>query len=258
MVYYSAQSRRPLLLLSHTVRRLLGPACAICRRATTGTADLCRSCQEILDNQRVNPSRQCLRCALEPGSQTPQAEDFALDCGECSSNPPPFERTIAALRYGPSAAFLVNRLKHHHQLGCLRPMAALMIEAIEQRLSDPARQIDLLVPVPLPAGRLSQRGFNQALELAKPLAARFGLAIDRHSCVALGEHRPRQQLGAAQRRTGLRQRFGVDTSVVGKRVAIVDDVVTTTSTVRALGEALITAGAVSCEVWCFARTPKDR
>ncbi len=251
MVYYS-RLRRQLAALGAISKTLLEPVCAICAQPCTAAAGLCAECQDIVKYQEVIASRHCPGCALELSAGT------SLACGECCADPPPFTRTIAALRYGPTARLLVNQLKHRQRLSCLPPMVDLMVRAIEGHGLSPTRRVDLLAPVPLPTRRLLARGFNQAHELAKPLGRRFGIPVDGRCCKVLGDYSPSQQLGARQRRAMLRQRFVAHDRVAGKHIAIVDDVVTTTSTARAIGQALIDAGASGCELWCFARTPKDR
>lgn len=116
-----------------------------------------------------------------------------------------------------------------------------------------ARHVEGLVPVPLHGGRLAERGFNQAHELARPLAARLGLPILSDVCARTAATPPQAGLPARQRRRNLRGAFSAAPCARGRHLAIIDDVMTTGSTASALAEALFEAGAASVEVWAVAR-----
>ena len=137
-----------------------------------------------------------------------------------------------------------------------RALGQLLVGVAEsQRL---AETVDALVPVPLHPGRLRARGFNQAFEVARPVAAATGLpllvrGIHRHAST-----RPQSLLAAHERYRNLRGAFRIRRGLKGMNVAIVDDVITTGATVNALAESLREAGAGEIHAWALARVPPRR
>lgn len=115
------------------------------------------------------------------------------------------------------------------------------------------RRPDGLIPVPLHPARLSERGFNQARELARPLVRGGRLRLLDDVCCRIAATPPQAGLSAQQRYRNLAGAFAVTGDLAGRHVAIVDDVLTTGSTAAALSRELLRAGAVSVEVWAVAR-----
>jgi len=165
-------------------------------------------------------------------------------------NPPPFIRSYAALRYEAPVNHLISRFKFHRQLHLAKPLAWLMIEGVGELREPP----DVLIPVPLHPQRLRERGFNQSLELARVVARHYGLRLDWHLCRRVRATPPQSELDRKQRWKNLRGAFEVSGNLAGRRVVLLDDVVTTGATVRALGKVLLQAGAAGIEVWTLART----
>lgn len=112
---------------------------------------------------------------------------------------------------------------------------------------------DLLLPVPLHSSRLRQRGYNQALELARPVAKHLNLPLDVSSCTRNRTTSDQIGLSAKKRALNLKDAFSVNTRFHDKRVAIIDDVMTTGSTVNELTQQLIRAGVSHVDVWVCAR-----
>ncbi len=172
-------------------------------------------------------------------------------CGSCLKQPPPYERCIAPLRYCHPVDHLLTRLKFHEKLAIARLLGELMAEWLE-----PDEPPDLLIPVPLHPGRLRERGYNQALELARPIGKRLGIPVDLRHCRRTVPTAPQSGLDAKRRRANLRNAFSVANALKGKDVAIVDDVVTTGHTVAELARTLRKAGVGRIEVWACARAPR--
>lgn len=129
-------------------------------------------------------------------------------------------------------------------------LGSLMAEDITRRkLTLP----DILLPVPLHSSRLRQRGYNQALELARPIAKQLGLQLDTRSCTRKKLTSDQVGLSASKRKTNLKGAFEVNCSFKDKHVAVIDDVMTTGSTVNELSQQLIRAGARQVDVWVCAR-----
>ena len=112
---------------------------------------------------------------------------------------------------------------------------------------------ELLLPVPLHPKRLRERGFNQALEIARPLGRRFQIPVEARACRRIRATRPQSELALAERRGNLRGAFAVRGALTARHLAIVDDVVTTGATVSALARVLLRQGVQRVDVWAVAR-----
>ncbi|MDE2090726.1 MAG: ComF family protein [Gammaproteobacteria bacterium] len=116
---------------------------------------------------------------------------------------------------------------------------------------------DLLIPVPLHAAHLRERGFIQALELAWPVARRLRLHFAHHNlCVRGKDTAVQSELDAVARRRNLHAAFAIHRSLTGMHVAILDDVLTTGATAAALSLTLRQTGTASVQIWCLARTAR--
>lgn len=224
-------------------RVVFPPCCALCGEDGARGRDLCAACDAELPRNLAC----CARCALPLA--TP-----ALACGECLRRPPAFDAALAPLRYEWPIDRLVTRLKFSVDLAVGRVLSELLRDAV-RAASD---RIDLVVPVPLHLERLRERGFNQALELARPMARSLALPLDHGVLVRTRATPPQTGLAAADRRRNLRDAFAVRGSVAGRSIALVDDVVTTTATVRECARVLKRAGAERVEVWAVARAAGPR
>jgi len=112
---------------------------------------------------------------------------------------------------------------------------------------------DLLIPVPLHRKRIRTRGFNQAVEIAKPIAKQLKITIDIKSCQRIKNTQPQTQLSAKARHTNVRNVFKVKSEIRAPYIAIIDDVVTTGNTVSEFAKALKKNGALRVDVWACAR-----
>lgn len=182
----------------------------------------------------------CPQCALP----TPAG----AVCGACLKHPPAFARTRAALVYAWPLDRLVPRLKYHGQLAA----APVLAECLASRVSGTAP--DRMIPMPLHAARVRERGFNHAAEIAKELARRLQLPVDTTSCRRVRDTAPQMALKVEDRRRNVRGAFACDEDLRGLRIAVVDDVMTTGTSLDELAKTLIAAGAASVENWVVART----
>jgi ComF family protein len=181
----------------------------------------------------------CPGCA-RPG-QAPES------CAECSERPPVWARAIVPWAWAFPIDALVTRFKYGGALHYGALLGRLLAEACC------GSRPDGLVPVPLHGARLAERGFNQAHELARPVARALGVPILPDLCRRPVAAPPQAGLGARQRYRNLDGAFTVLPGARGLRLAVIDDVLTTGSTVRALASALLDGGASSVEVWAVAR-----
>lgn len=179
-------------------------------------------------------------------------------CGRCLKKPPPIERTHAAFRYGFPLDRLLPRFKFHRDLAAGRELAGWMIEALRD-----VERPDALIAVPLHPRRLRQRGYNQALELARPLARTFDLPILQQVLHRVRDIAPQAGLGALARRRNPRGAFAIGRDLrnrahIPAHVALVDDVMTTGATLYACAKVLRRAGVKRIDAWVMARVPPPR
>ena len=211
--------------------------CEICA-ARSGNRLLCEGCARDLP---WHEAASCPVCALP----TPLGET----CGACLGKPPAFDRTIAPFDYAAPLDTLVLRLKYGARLPLVRTVAEPMIKRLKGEESP-----DLIVPMPLSKKRLAERGFNQAAEIAKPIAAWFQLPLDLDACARVRETRAQAELPWKERRKNVRRAFACQRDFSGKTVALVDDVMTTGATMNELAREVKKAGAARVLVWVVART----
>lgn len=226
-------------------RWLLPHYCLLCAGPGDTGRDLCNDCAGDLPWNRT----PCRRCANPMVPGTPPASL----CGRCQRGeiPDGFDRLHAPLLYDFPVDRLVLGLKFHKALAHGRVLGDLMADAVTRGGIDLP---DALVPVPLHARRLRERGFNQARELARPLRARLGLPIADGLVQRTTTAPPQAELPLARRRQNIRHQFHCRRPPPA-HIAIVDDVVTSASTVAELARCLKRAGAERVDVFAVARTP---
>ena len=221
------------------VATLLPQDCFLCA-ASSGDSLLCPPCTASLP--RLTTER-CPICALPtPGSSV---------CGACLKKAPHFDATLAVFRYAFPVDSLVQALKYAHRLAA----AGFLGEALAQ--GSPAARPDLILPVPLSAERLAQRGFNQALEIARPLARTLGVPLETRHIHRRRDTSPQASLPWKERAKNIRQAFECDIDLTGKTVLLVDDVMTTGATLNELARTLKAPGATRVENWVLALALKD-
>ncbi|OOG28095.1 amidophosphoribosyltransferase [Thioalkalivibrio denitrificans] len=229
-------------LMDTLLRVLYPPLCMVCRAPGHDDLDICAPCRCELPWF----TRGCRLCArVLPEGAGPV-------CGACLRRPPPFDATRAAFHYGPPLDRLVAAFKYRGRLAQGRLLAQLWTEA----LSAPTPLPDLILPVPLHPRRLRERGFNQALELARPLARTLDIPLAPALIRRVVPTPPQQTLRGRERRRNVRHAFEIAPVLAAhppRSVALVDDVMTTGSTVDEIARVLKRAGVERVEVWVLAR-----
>ncbi|MFC3154583.1 ComF family protein [Gilvimarinus japonicus] len=222
--------------------------CLLCRQSADQI--LCAGCAAHLKTLIIG-EHQCRQCAL------PLDTDIEY-CGECLATPPAFDRIVAPCRYGHPLDYLIGRAKHHHCLGSARVLSALMAGYVQQyyRVLPQREWPTKVVAVPLHWRRHISRGFNQTHPLARAGARAIGLPLSRKLLKRTRATEPQQGLTRRQRLQNLHGAF-VARDLKGQRVALVDDVVTTTTTAREISKVLRRAGAAEVHIWALARTPAN-
>jgi len=231
----------PMLL-----RRLLPASCALC--GMEAEEALCTPCSaQFFGSDALRP--RCPRCANPLPAQSRGL------CGTCLSEPPAFDATIVAADYAAPVDQLVLQLKFAQRLALAPLMAGLLRDAVLMRpdYALPA----LLCPVPLGPQRLVERGYNQALEIARPLAKALGVALHPRLVARTRETQAQSGVAPDKRRQNIAHAFVVDDPalVAGRHIGVVDDVMTSGQTLNVLAEELKRCGAARVSNLVFARTP---
>mgnify|MGYP000846253587 CR=1 FL=1 len=224
--------------------------CLLCGTLSNRPLDLCRECEADLP---FNHSA-CQRCALPLQTLPVSSSVFGFQCGKCLASPPDYTHCIAPLRYEFPVDTLINSFKHRGQFSRGSILAELLLRNIKAQEALP----DLIAPVPLHWRRQFVRGFNQAYWLARYIGTRLSIPVDSR-LLSRHKHTASQQgLSRKQRLNNLKDAFRLNHDIEGKNIALIDDVVTTGSTMSELSRLLRKAGAHHVEIWCLARTPLDK
>ena len=212
---------------------LFGGSCFLCRGSARTV--LCAQCDA--DLPRLEHAL-CPRCALE-------SPDGAV-CGRCLAHAPAYDATYAALSYDFPADALVHALKFRGELALAPLLAGFLAPKVR------STRIDHVVAVPLSAERLRNRGYNQAVEIARHLRRD---ALELALCERTRDAPPQIELPYGERQRNVRGAFRCTRSLDGARIAVVDDVMTTGATLDEIARTLKGAGAAHVENWVVARTP---
>ncbi len=228
--------------------RLLPPTCVLCQRAGQPGRDLCLACELALPVL----TQPCRGCALPL-----YAGAGSTLCGQCLQGHTHVHITVAACRYAEPVSMLITRFKYQRQLAAGRTLTQLLLASIDARYRG-HNLPELLLPVPLHPQRLRQRGYNQSLLICRDLGRALHIPVDPAMLQRQRMTPPQQGLSARERRHNLRQAFALASSWQCQRyqrVALIDDVVTTMSTVNEIAQ-LLQQGreqALEIHLWCLAR-----
>lgn len=219
---------------------LLPPICLLCGAAGADGRDLCAGCAADLPRN----ASACPVCAL------PLSTGQMGRCDSCRTHPPPYDRTFAPFRYRPPIDFLIRRLKFSGRLSHARLLGDLFATALAERGGS---WPDCIIPVPLHPLRLRERGFNQALELARPTARRWRIPLLTEGLRRVRYTPPQTRLDARARQTNPLGAFALSKPLPSGRVALLDDVMTTASTITECARVLRAGGATDIEIWIISR-----
>ena len=219
-------------------RFVLPPRCMACGDEGCDGIELCEGCLATLPRNEVH----CQRCAL------PLVRDVEL-CGACQKHPRPWDGVWVPFRYDTPIDRLESRFKFGGSLAAGRTLSACWA-----RCDAPSALPEAIVPVPLHVSRLRSRGFNQALELIRPVARKHGIRVLGHALRRHRETQAQSDLDAVSRARNVHRAFAATAALPVDHVAVVDDVMTTGATLAACVLALREAGARRVDVWALART----
>ena len=197
---------------------------------------LCQACFKGLPWQNTN---HCPQCGL--------ASDGNL-CGSCINSSPHFDATYAVFSYEFPVDVLMQRYKYGNMLSLSTLFGQLLNDKIKQET------IDLIIPMPMHPQRLKIRGFNQALEIARFLNTPQHNKLDYKSVIRKTLTPPQASLPLKERIENIKGAFNVNADLTGKKIVIVDDVMTTGASLNEMARTLKKAGAAHVECWVVART----
>jgi ComF family protein len=225
---------------------LLKQNCLLCASPGANIHAVCRAC---LNDLPWHPTTSCPQCGL--------ASDGSL-CGSCISSPPDFDITCSVFIYGFPIDAMMQRYKYGNMLSLSQTFGQLLNEKVRLgALND--NQIDLIIPMPMHPTRLKERGFNQAHEIAKVLCNNHPSnnhkdKLDFKSAQRVKLTPPQASLPLKARVKNIKGAFKVIGDLSDKRIAIVDDVMTTGASLNELAKTLKKSGASHVECWVVART----
>ena len=231
----------PLSSQKRLADRLFPQDCVLCGDPAAALL-LCAACRADLP---LLPAMRCPVCALPTAQGTP--------CGHCISDPPAFDATAAAMAY----AYPLEPLILHYKYGTGMPLASLFADAINGVIPADGPP-DVVTAIPLSRARLVERGFNQALEIAKPLAGKRGIPLRADLGVRIRHTGAQADLPYRERRKNVRGAFACIEDLGGMTIAVVDDVMTTGSTLDEFARTLKQRGAMRVVNWVLARTLPHR
>ncbi len=214
-------------------------SCVLCGNSCSNNICLCNACLQELPIIEHG----CKTCGLPMQIENTQ-------CGQCISNTPPISHCISLMSYVPPIDHLIQNMKYHNQLA--------IADLLGQLLADKIIKADLplpeqIIPIPLHISRLQRRGFNQSVEIARPLSKKLNIPLNLTDCSRVRATSPQFNLSIQERAGNMQNAFEVLRSLNVKHVAIIDDVMTTGSTVWEFARVLKKAGIETIDVWTCAR-----
>lgn len=213
-------------------------SCILCTSQDAGAHGLCQPC---LDELPWHDAPQCPQCGTLSNG---------LTCGNCLHNQPDFDATHALFSYDYPLDRLLQHYKYRESLHLANAFAQLWFD---KKTHDYAH-IDLIIPMPMHSIRLKQRGFNQALEIAKIISKNANIKLDYTACQRIKFTPPQATLPHKERIKNMRGVFECTKNLSGLNIAVIDDVMTTGASLNELAKTLKQAGAAHVECWVIART----
>lgn len=225
----------------HVVDFALPPRCPGCGAVTQEAHRFCLDCWQKLT---FLGEPCCARCGLP----FEYSSGEGVECGQCLSNPPAYDRLRAAVAYGEIARAVALKLKYGGRPG----VAATLADFMQRHLAG-EEQGAVLAPVPLHRWRIWRRGYNQSALIASALARRTGLPVQLDLLARVKATPPLRGLGRRERALAVRGAFRANEAARGRTVILVDDVHTSGATANACAKALKRSGATRVNIICWAR-----
>lgn len=223
--------------------------CLLCDLQTSEKTLICHDCFAELPR----PINACYQCGLPLGSET-RSQNKAQICGICLSQTPSFDYTVTPFLYAQPVDYLIQQFKFSGQLVAGYALAKLMLKIIKPLTHGRPQAI---MPVPLHAKKLKSRGYNQAQELAYPIAKALAIDIDLTSCTRIKDTQSQSRLAKTERIINMQNAFALKSPISAEHVVLIDDIMTTGNTLNELAKQLKHAGVKKVGVWACARAILD-
>ena len=245
--------------LKNSLNMFLPQVCLLCGGTASPLHDLalCDAC--IADLPVLGET--CLRCAnpLEPHRD--KLGEFLYQpallqtrqCGQCLSHPPHFDHTVAFFPYTTPFNHFIQSVKFKGKLATARLLGKLFAQQLANCIDLQDNKPDGILPVPLHPSRQRERGYNQALEIALPVAKHLRIPILNNLASRIKATPAQTSLSLQQRKQNLQRAFVIHREVREQHIVIIDDVMTSGTTVNTLAQNLKQAGARQVSVWCLSR-----
>lgn len=215
---------------------LFPPACGGCSKAGSRWCPDCQARVPRIDQPF------CDKCGIPV--------NLAGTCEKCQMKPPPFRVMRSWAVFDSPLQNALHTIKYRRNIGLADSIALQMVDFV--RSLD--WSVDVLIPAPLSAGRLKERGYNQVALVSRPLAYALGLPYAPNGLTKIRDTRTQVGLNISQRRENVSMAYQADPSVVKRRsILLMDDVATTGATIHACAEALLSAGAADVFALTIAR-----
>lgn len=217
--------------------------CLLCASHDSEDVGLCNAC---LNSLPWHNTPQCPQCGLS-------TQIVHATCSRCLSSPPDFDATHALFSYNFPIDRMLQHYKYKNSLHLADTFASLLHRKRFSKYST-QNHIDLIIPMPMHPARLKERGFNQALEIAKLLSKDMQIKLDYTSCQRSKYTPPQASLPLKERVKNIHGVFHCQQNLQGLKIAIVDDVMTTGASLNEVSKTLKQAGSDHVECWAIART----
>ncbi len=179
------------------------------------------------------------------------ASNTTTPCGECLKNSPPYDKTVSAFHYESPINDMITQLKYSAQFQCLSLLCDYLADKISQHYQNNDLP-ELIIPVPLHPKKRQLRGFNQSQLIAAKLSKQLNIKLNAQGVLRIKKTNAQSGLDSVERKHNMKNAFQINTQLP-KHIAIVDDVVTTGTTVSELAKQARQHGATQIDIWCLAR-----
>lgn len=217
--------------------------CHCCHQLLPRSSNTCISCGLPLTNTTFNQFKE--------NNQTTPLSAENIPCGECLKQSPPFDKTLSGFHYQAPISEFITQLKYSAQFQLLPLLCDYLMHKIIEHYQNKTLP-DALVPVPLHPDKQIERGYNQSQLIAKQVARALNLKVISDNIKRIKHTKAQSGLDSVERKSNVKNAFSIDTQLP-HHIAIIDDVVTTGTTVSELAKQARLAGAIQIDVWCLAR-----
>ena len=230
------------------IEQLLQVSCLLCRGPASFSQPVCHYCLESC----LLIEHPCTRCG------TPILAGNLSTCAQCQTTPPPYHQSHCAFLYSYPVDHIIHRVKYRNQINLIPPITRPLTKILQERYQQQSWP-QAIIPIPLHKKRLQERGYDQALLIAKALRRQLrnvDINLDSKLIKQVKPTRPQQGLKARERRKNIRGAFHITKAPAYQHVALLDDVVTTGATVSEVAKLLTREGVKCVDIWSLARTVK--